>query len=366
MSLQDQIQSLLDQLTASGKERGVQFAAYVNGKLIVDAFSGVADAQTKEPVTADTLFPVFSVSKGIAATVVHQVVEKSGTSYDMPIAKVWPEFAANGKERITLRQGLNHSAGLPFMPNGIGFPEMCDWHYMCRAIAKLTPAWKPGTRMEYHAMTFGWIVGEVARRVAGSDSFERLLEENVCRPLGINGLYIGMPNSVKTTVATLEQVPVDMPPATVTGPEAIPSWMGPLYAIMNRADLRHACLPASSGIMTARALAKHYAGLLPGGVDGVELLPPHRIKLASEPQRPDEPEGEYPTDWGLGYKVGVQNTLSHGGYGGASAFGNPETRTAVGFTKNLFASQDSLTQILAILQKPEVSENRRRYRTFPH
>lgn len=301
MSLQLRIQSLLDQLTASGVERGVQFTAYRDGQLLVDAASGVTDLESRQPVTPDTLFPVFSVSKGITATLIHQLVERGSLDYDTPIAAVWPEFAAHGKERITLRQALNHSAGLPHMPSGIGFPEMCDWAYMCRAIAALTPSWKPGSRIDEPG--------------AGN-------------------------------------------PAPATGPESIPSWMGPLYAITNRADLRHACLPASSGIMNARSIARHYAALLPGGVDGVELLPPHRVKTATEPQPPAQPEGEYPLDWGLGYKLGTAsavmgnraNVFGHAGFGGANGFADPESRLSVGFTKNLFANQDSLLQLMAVLR----------------
>ncbi len=359
MSLQQRIQSFLDERTAAGIECGVQFVAYRDGQLIVDVASGVTDPVTKQPVTGDTLFPVFSVSKGITSTLVHQIVERGGLTYDTPIAKVWPEFAANGKEDITLRQALTHSSGLPHMPSGIGFAELCDWNYMCRALAAQTPSWKPGTRIEYHAMTFGWIVGEVARRVTSHATFESLLEEKISRPLGLTGLYIGLPAEVKTPIAILEEPNATEPVAPLNGLESVPAWMGPLYAIMNRDDLRHACLPASSGIMNARSLARHYAAVLPGGIDGVELLPPSRVKLATEPQRLEHAEGDYEKDWGLGYKLSANpadphnrfTEFGHGGYGGAKGFADIESRLAIGFTKNLYTNQDTLAQLVALLKE---------------
>lgn len=359
MPLQQRIQSFLDDLTSRGIERGLQFTAYRDGQLLVDVVSGVTDPVTKQPVTHDTLFPVFSVSKGIASTLLHQLVEEGKLTYETPIADVWPEFAANGKEHLTVLQALTHSIGLPHVPSGIGFPELCDWSYMCRAMAAQAPSWKPGSRIEYHAMTFGWIVGEVARRVSGHATFESLLEEKISRPLGVSGLYIGLPDSEKTPIALLEEPGATEPTPPANGLESVPAWMGPLYAIMNRDDLRRACLPASSGIMNARSLARHYAALLPGGVDGVELLPPSRIKLATEPQRLEHAEGDYEKDWGLGYKLSANpadphkrfTEFGHGGYGGAKGFADLESRLAIGFTKNLYANQDTLNQLLAIVRE---------------
>lgn len=142
---QKTIQALVDRLVADGTERGLQVAAYLDGRLVVNAWAGIADFQTGRPVEEDTLFPVFSTTKGMVATVIHILVERGRLSYDEPISKIWPEFGARGKERITLRQALNHTSGIPQMPVGIGFAELCDWGVMCGKIAGLEPLWPPGT-----------------------------------------------------------------------------------------------------------------------------------------------------------------------------------------------------------------------------
>lgn len=350
-SLQQTIQSLVEQLTTNGPERGLQVAVYHEGKLVVDAWAGIANHETGQPVAGDTLFPVFSVSKGIAATVIHRLVERQILSYDMPIASVWPEFAAHGKERITLRQGLSHTAGLPYMPSGIGLSALENWNQMCAAIAELAPAWPAGSRAEYHAITYGWIVGEVACR-ATNRSFPELLQEEITGPLGIEDLYMGIPDAMESRVALLEEYNPDFVPPDDSQPQSVPGWAQPLHAMMNRPDMRRACLPASSGIMSARALARHYAALLPGGVEGVELLSPERVREATSWQKLAAPAEGY-SNILLGYhpmgsfEAGEAVTrFGHGGYGGAVGFADSELLLAVGVTKNLFNKEDSVGRIL--------------------
>src|SRR5277367_6793218 len=142
--LQETIQTLLNTAVAEGKERGAQVAAYVDGKLMVDAWAGVADVRTGAPVDADTLFPVFSTTKGIEATVMHILAERGQIEYDKPVAHYWPEFAANGKEGITVRHALAHTSGIPYMPEGIDHAQLCDWETMCGLIAQLKPVSSPG------------------------------------------------------------------------------------------------------------------------------------------------------------------------------------------------------------------------------
>ncbi|MDD5260945.1 MAG: serine hydrolase [Methylacidiphilales bacterium] len=355
-SIQQTIQSLLQQLIADGTERGMQVAAYCEGRLVVDAWAGIANHQTGMTVDGDTLFPVFSVSKGLAATVVHRLVERGELSYDSPIAEIWPEFTAHGKERITLRQGLSHTAGLPYMPKGIGYAELADWKRMCAAIAGLTPAWTPGSRAQYHAITYGWIVGEPACRATGH-SFPDLLQEEIVKPLGMEAMYLGIPDQVESRVALLEDYNKEFVPPDDTQPQSIPGWTQPLHTMMNRPDMWHACLPATTGIMSARALARHYAALLPGGVDGVELLPPERVFEATAWQKLDAPAKGY-SDKLLGYQpVGEFEPgrkvarFGHGGHGGAIGFADLERRLAVAVTKNLFNKHDSTGRILLELDK---------------
>ncbi|HEY0257878.1 MAG TPA: serine hydrolase domain-containing protein [Candidatus Methylacidiphilales bacterium] len=356
--IQPAIQSLLNQLIAEDAERGLQVAVYLRGELVVNASAGIADPVTGRAVNNETLFPVFSTTKGIAATLVHLLVERGKIAYDTRIAEVWPEFAAHGKEGITLRQALNHTAGLPNMPLGIGHRDLCDWETMSRAIADLEPISAPGMEYAYHAITYSWIVGETARRVDGR-SFPQLLREEVCVPLGLTeSLYVGIPDEAESRVAILEANAATAVNQTLphdATPKAIPDLVQPLHEWMNRPDARRACIPASTGIMTAQAIARHYAALLPGGVDGIELLPPERIRLATEPQWPGHhPAGSPPSGHFLGYGGGNHFSapqFGHGGFGGSDGFAVPQLNLAFGFTRNRFVSDTTLPRIVATLKE---------------
>ncbi len=320
---QQRLKALADEMVSTGAESALQVAVYHRGSLIVDAWAGKINGG--QAVNSDTLFPVFSTGKGIAATAIHRLVENGTLAYDRPIADYWPEFGCNGKSGITLRQALNHTAGLPHMPDCPDMSCICDWETMCRRIAGLTPLWEPGSRAFYHAITFSWLVGEPARRADGRD-FQRIVEDEVCKPLGIEGLYFGIPDSVAGRVADVfaappVAAPLNAPPAPPPDPVsllAIPNWVKPLEAFINRPDVRRACVPASNGIMTAKAVARHYDGVLSG-----ELLKSSTLDQATTPcrptgLRPDEP----PMRRGLGYGLTGPDTdlgrvFGHDGHGGS-------------------------------------------------
>lgn len=344
--LNSRIQTLLDNAVREGRETGIQVAVYRCGKLIVDAWAGTADPESDLPVNGDTLFPVFSCSKGIAATVIHILVERGILDYDAPIAQYWPEFAQNGKEKITLRHALAHTAGLPQMPEGIGPEDVSRWDFMCDAVSRLKPISGPGERQKYHAITYSWLVGEVACRATGK-SFPQLLEEEISRPLGLKNVYIGLPENVTAPVATLAEPGVQPMLPGPSGADAIPLSLQPLCDWMNRADAQRGCVPASSGVMSARGMAAHYAAVLPGGLNGVELIPPARLALAVEPQIPWGLEEYGPR--GLGYALNGnfgESGFGHGGYGGSNGFANPQAGLAVGITKNLFSPQGIHEEII--------------------
>jgi CubicO group peptidase (beta-lactamase class C family) len=336
--LQDTIQTLLNTLVAEGKERGAQVAVYVDGKLAVDAWAGVADIRTGAPVDGDTLFPAFSTTKGIFSTVLHILAERGKLDYDTPIAKYWPEFAANGKEAIMVRHALSHTSGIPYMPENITLEQTYDWDFMCAAVARLKPHWPPGVKQIYHPLTFGWIVGEVARRADGR-TVPQLLADEICRPLGITRLFCGIPAELEPQTAFLELVP--NPPITVPPPpNDVAPCMMPLHEWINRPEARRAPQPGCSGIMSARSVARHYAALLPGGVDGVELLPPSHVKIATEVQAPTGGYDEGAARRGLGYMLGDGDSptgFGHGGHGGSAGFADPRYRLAVGVVRNCFS-----------------------------
>ena len=336
---QQKIQSLLNQMVEQNRETGVQAAAYFRGELVVDAAAGVADAAAQTPVTGATLFPVFSATKGVLATIVHRLAARGLLDYDAPIATYWPQFGARGKTDITLRHALTHTAGLPHRPPGVGLSEEGNWELMCRTLADSAPISAPGARTEYHAITFGWIVGETACRAAGR-SFAELWRDEICLPLGVeNEMFCGLPAALDGDVAALE----DSTPAPEQsdGPQAIPAWLYPLGLWMNQPAARRASIPASNGIMSARALARHYAALLPGGVEGLELLPPARVEIAC--QRAVTADGES-SGFGLGYAQGMfdaPRTFGHFGYGGSFGLADRNSGWALGFARNRFSDHDA-------------------------
>jgi CubicO group peptidase (beta-lactamase class C family) len=215
-NVQNRVQKRLNEIVARGSEQGLQVAAYRKGELIVDAWAGLADPATGRKVDGHTLFPVFSTTKGITATAIHILAERGILQYDTPIAQYWPNFDRNGKDTITLRHALNHTAGLPHMPGFTDVAELTDWRHMCDLITGLTPLWPPGTRTYYHAITFGWLVGEPACQVTGLN-FSRIVHEEISKPLGIDhSLFIGLPPAAESRVAIFEADPnpPPAPPAT--------------------------------------------------------------------------------------------------------------------------------------------------------
>jgi CubicO group peptidase (beta-lactamase class C family) len=344
---QSTIQALLDDLVASGDEHGLQVAVYHNGEMVIGAWAGVADPGSGTPVTPETLFTVYSVSKGITATVLHILAERGVIDYDDPIERYWPSFGQNGKDTVLVRHALSHTAGLPQMPPGATDDTVVDWAEMCERIAANVPLWAPGETLCYHALTYGWIVGGVAERADGR-SFVQLVEDELVAPLGLDGLFFGVPDSELERVATLEEAPelLNVVPGAVPN-IAPPGSLAP--AQMNRAEVRQACLPAYGLCANARSLARVYASLIGDGAEGKRLLPEERVRVASalEVAANDASSG-MPLRFGLGYSLGGpgsstgprQTAFGHGGYGGAHGYADPEYGLAVGLTKNRLVAND--------------------------
>jgi CubicO group peptidase (beta-lactamase class C family) len=356
-NLQNQVQSEIDRLVESGTERGIQVAAYHRGELVVEAVAGVADPATGRKVTPDTPFYNYSVGKAAASTIAHMFVERGLFGYDTPVIEVWPEFGAHGKEKVTVRHVLSHTAGVPGIPLDTTIEDLCDWDKMCSAIADEELWWEPGTKIGYHAYTFGYIVGEIVRKAIGKRISQVLLEE-VSGPLGVaNELYFGMPLAEQHRLAKLEDAPMN-PEAMAAMSQmahdlpmfkAAPMSLLPTASLGNRADILAADIPAG-GKMSARAMARMYAALL-GEVDGVRLISPKTLKEATAVAMsgPDAIFG-MPTTWALGYAIGglgspsdQQNatTFGVGGAGGSFACGNTATGIAVAVTKNMLTQDFS-------------------------
>ena len=192
-------------------EVGIQFAVYKAGKLVVDVWGGLADDTTGRKVDADTLFNVFSVTKAITATALHIQADRGLVSYDAPIAQYWPEFAAHGKGKATVRDALSHRTGVPQMPDGVTPAQMADYDWMVARMADMKPLFEPGTTNAYHSYTWGWIVAEVVRRTDPKKRpFREFVQDEIVRPLGIKDLWLGIPAAAEPRVARMTNDQISM------------------------------------------------------------------------------------------------------------------------------------------------------------
>jgi CubicO group peptidase (beta-lactamase class C family) len=341
----DKVRAVLESIVAETPEIGLQVAAYLDGDLAVDAWAGMADPAAQRPVDGDTLFMLSSTTKGVTATCMHLCVEKHGLSYDMPIVSVWPEFGAHGKQGATLRHALAHQTGVPQTPVGYEPGWMADWDRMCRGIADLTPMFPIGERTAYHSLNYGYINGEILRRVDGR-TIARFLQEELCAPLGIDGAYLGVPDSELHRVAVL----TDAPPAPAEyEARMVGEPAGSRVAeVFNRPEIQQASIPGSGGIFSARGLARHYAMLAGWGeLDGVRILPEARIRAGIELQSFEMDEiYKVRVRRALGYRRGRDTgplaspeAFGHVGGGGSFGYADPARRLAIGFAKNYFTYQ---------------------------
>ncbi len=338
----------------SGQHIGAAVAVYHRGHPVVDLWGGLADEDTGAPWREDTMTVGYSTTKGLTATCLHVLADRGRIDYDAPVAKYWPEFAARGKGSITVRHVLTHQAGIPQLPAGIVLDDLCDWHRMARGIEDLAPLWQPGTASGYHALTFGWLVGELVRRVSGR-SIGALLREEIAGPLGLSGLYIGAPEDANPRIATLKSR-IRMTPEIAAqrqrfmasdsiAAQALGSNLGDLNELLNTPEGRAAEIPAANGVMTARDLARMYACLAQGGaLDGVCIISHDTVRRMSERQtfRKDLVI-MFEIGWALGYMTGGSAVSSagprvtafgHPGFGGSIGFADPEIEMAFGFVPN--------------------------------
>jgi CubicO group peptidase (beta-lactamase class C family) len=338
----DKVRAVLETIVRDTPEIGLQVAAYHNGKLAIDAWAGMADEANKTPFDGDTMCMLSSTTKGITATCMHLMVEKHKLSYDLPIVKVWPEFAQNGKDNATLRHALYHQTGVPQTPVGYTPDWLPDWERMCKGIGALKPMYPIGQRTAYHSLNYGYINGEILRRVDGR-TIAQFLQDEICQPLGINGIYLGVPDRELHRVAVL----TDAPPAPAEYDARMVGEPAGSYVakVFNRREVQQASIPGSGGIMSARGLARHYAMLANWGeLDGVRVLPEARVRAGIELQTFEWDE----VYWvrvrrALGYRRGrdtgplaSEEAFGHVGGGGSFGYADPARRLGIGFTKNYF------------------------------
>ncbi len=336
-------------------EVGASVTVTVDGAPVVDLWGGAADPQSGRPWTRDTIAVAWSCTKGATALCAHLLVDRGELQLDAPVARYWPEFAAAGKQEVTVRMLLGHQAGLAAVRQPLPPGAFYDWELMVSALAAEAPFWQPGTRHGYHGLTFGYLVGEVVRRVTGR-SLGRFFREEIAEPLGLD-FWIGLPESEEGRVAhVIPQPPPD--PANLNPMERMvfsdPTSVTFLmlantggYMNPGECDTRaaHAAeIPSAGGVTNGRALAGMYTPLATGGglVSGDSVRRMAAVASASS----IDACLFVPTRFALGFVKSVDNrgnpanqdsiilseeAFGHSGVGGSVGFADPKARMSFGY-----------------------------------
>jgi CubicO group peptidase (beta-lactamase class C family) len=326
---------------ALGEEVGASVAIAIDGQLCVDLWGGFSDIAQQRPWQENTICNGMSVGKGMAATCLHLLIDRGLVSLDEPVARYWPEFAANGKENLLVRWVLDHRSGLPFLTDDLWPGAMYDWKAMTEALAAQAPLWPPGTQPAYHIRTFGFLVGEIVRRVSGK-TFGAFFRDEIAGPLEIDYHFGVAPSEFSRCaefVARPEGAPQD--PNSMFA-RAGRQWPVPLD--YNADAFRRAEIPSSNGHGNARAVARFYSILAnEGRFDGRQVLSAKAVATARAEQY-----------WGKEVVIGRNNRQALGfllnspqfpigpgkdsfgqsGMGGAMGFCDPDRGLALGYVMN--------------------------------
>jgi CubicO group peptidase (beta-lactamase class C family) len=327
---------------------GAACSIYAAGRVVVDLWGGVTTLGGTEPYTADTLQMVASSTKGVVAIAAQILAQEGKLDFDLPVTHYWPEFAAEGKSKIPVRWLFSHRAGLAAIDRPLTLEQVYAWDPVIEALEAQPPLWKPGSTHGYHVGTYGWLAGEVIRRVTGM-SVGRFVSERITTPLGAE-LWIGLPQSLNQRVAPL------IPPAPPAGrPDVFTARLMDPTTLLHRAFVNPMLLPqtlnepafwvaeipAANGIGTARALSRIYAACI-GEVDGVRLLRPDTLQRALEVQSAGEDLVlGYETRYGTGFQLAFpfrpmagDGSFGHYGMGGSVGFAHPELGFSFAYVMN--------------------------------
>jgi CubicO group peptidase (beta-lactamase class C family) len=346
-------------------ELGASVCLIVGGETVVDLWGGIADPKTNAPWRKDTVSIVFSCTKGATALCAHMLASRGRLDLDAPVTGLWPEFGRHGKERVSTRMMLDHSAAVPALREKVKDSGPYEWDYMTARLADEAPFWEPGTRNGYHGFTFGWTVGEMVRRASGK-SLGAFFREEVAKPLGLD-FWIGLPEAIEPRVAPIvayayrpEEAITPFMRDLATNKQSIP-----FLFYMNNGAWRaggansragHAAeIGAANGIANARGLAGMYAPLSQGGgklVDARTLVRMGEVSMATH----DDATLRIPTRFALGFMKSMDNrkrsvaarvfgedcdsvilssaAFGHVGAGGSLGFADPVAGFSFGYTMN--------------------------------
>lgn len=360
-------------------EVGAACCVYVDGRLVADLWGGLAHREANRPWNEDTIALVASTTKGATAICAHLLAQRGELELDAPVVKYWPEFGAAGKERIPVRWLLSHQAGLPVVDGPLTFEDACAWHPVIRALEAQKPEWQPGTEHVYHSMTFGFLVGEVVRRITGK-SLGTFFSDEVAAPLGLSA-WIGLPEEQEGRVArleyaapfTLEEMTAGMIETTGLDRDTVIAWMNAVWGpdsvqaragqlggafdhasgYMNTRAYRAAEFPFGNMFSDARSLARMYAATV-SQVDGVRLLNPATVEKMTvvhtdKTKMNGLPPGlEVPANRSFYMSLGFwracppmplvgPRSFGHPGSGGSVGFADPDAAVGFGYVTNLWS-----------------------------
>ena len=328
---------------ADGGELGARFTLVEAGEVVVDLWAGYADRHGTKPFDERTLTPVFSTTKALAALLMARLVDQGKLDYGQTVASVWPEFAAGGKASITVEQMLSHQEGLSGFPDPMDPALWFDWDAICSKLAAMAPLWPPGTASGYHPLTFGYLAGEVFRRVEGR-TMGTALRQDLAEPFGLD-LWIGLPDAEFDRVADLQR-PNALPNFghhnEATTAAFLTPWSSP--AGRGQSEWRRMEIPSANGHCTANALARLMGALANDGwLDGEDILSPALIAEASR----ERIHGQdlvlpFVMSWGAGFmRNGTvrpwgpgDRTFGHSGWGGSCAFADPDRKLGGAYVMN--------------------------------
>jgi CubicO group peptidase (beta-lactamase class C family) len=339
-----------------GREVGASFCVHVGGRKVVDLCGGTFDREGTRPYDDRTLQLVFSSTKGATAVCANLLAQRGQLDLDAPVTSYWSEFAQAGKERLPVRFLLSHQAGLPAVDATLSREDVWAWEPVVDALASQKPFWEPGTAQGYHALTYGYLVGEVVRRVSGR-SLGTFFAEEVAGPLGLE-FFIGLPAELEPRVSPVISAPIG-------GNASDPNYASTLLARalnlggavhgrnwMNERGWHAAEVPGGNGITDAVCLSRMYAGLI-GPVEGVAAAPLLTLEQVERARTPltSGPDVVFASAGlpleqkiGLGFwrsgpasPFGGEGSFGHGGAGGSYGFADPEHGLAVGYVMNKMA-----------------------------
>jgi CubicO group peptidase (beta-lactamase class C family) len=366
---------------------GGALSVYLHGEPVVDVWTGYVDRLGTEYWTADTGAMVFSVTKGLASTVIHRLADRGLIDYDTPVSEYWPEFGVNGKADITVREVMQHRAGLSQL-NGASKAELLDHLAMEQRIAAAPVNRLLYGHQAYHALTYGWLMSGLGRAVTGKGMRE-LIRTELAEPLNTDGLHLGRPPATSPTRAAQ----ILAPQGTLANPifnfvaprvaaMGVSGAFGSMYfpgmkaVVQGDTPFLDAEIPAANGVATARALAKMYAAIANGGrIDGTQLLSGERTDgLAGRPSFAPDRNIWAPLSFHLGYHSvpipGVMPGFGHAGLAGSVGWADPQTGMSFGFVHNRLLTRMVLDQatfagLQTLIRRDAAHARKRGYEIVP-